>query len=107
MVNNEWTEAVNLGESINTAKDDVSPFIYPDDQTLFFASNGRPGMGKFDLFITSISAGEWSQAINLGGSINDHLDQVGYSIGLDGWAYYSSAEPDGRILLKRFKCPKS
>ena len=106
LVNNEWTQAVNLGESVNTTKDDASPFIYPDDQTLFFASNGRPGMGKFDLYSSKINAGQWSQAINLGGAINNELDQVGYSISTDGWAYYSSTQPDGRILLERFRMPE-
>ncbi len=105
-INNEWTEAMNLGPSINTAKDDASPFIYPDDMTLFFASNGRPGMGQFDLFSSSLENEEWSTAINLGGAINDQNDQVGYSISLDGWAYYSNAEYDGRILLKRFRMPE-
>lgn len=100
-----WTEAEPLSV-INTEKDDASPFIYPDDRTLFFASNGRVGLGRFDLFQTKKINGQWSIPENLGGGINDARDQMGYCIGLDGWAYFSTTEPSGRILMKRFRFPE-
>lgn len=103
--NGRWMDASPL-DAINTEKDDASPFIYPDDQTLFFATNGRPGLGRFDLFQTQKLNGKWSSPENLGAEINDERDQMGYCIGLDGWAYFSTAEPSGRILMKRFKFPQ-
>ena len=44
-----WSEPVNLGSSINTSGDELFPFVH-DDGYLYFASNGLPGMGGFDLF---------------------------------------------------------
>jgi Tol biopolymer transport system component len=49
----EWSVAKNLGPDVNTAKQEVSPFIAADNQTLFFASNGHtPNMGGLDFYRT-------------------------------------------------------
>jgi hypothetical protein len=40
------------GRKFNTAYDEQSPFIHPDDSTFYFCSNGWPGMGNKDLFIS-------------------------------------------------------
>jgi len=45
----EWSEPENLGEQINTVDDEGFPFLH-DDGTLYFASNGRVGMGGFDIY---------------------------------------------------------
>ncbi|MEQ9168643.1 MAG: tetratricopeptide repeat protein, partial [Fulvivirga sp.] len=46
--NNEWEKPVNLGRGINTVNDEVSPFIHPNNKTLYYATNGLPGFGGFD-----------------------------------------------------------
>ena len=104
-VDGQWTNAIAL-DAINTAKDDASPFIYPDDITLFFASNGRPGLGRFDLFRTQKDENSWTSPENLGSPINDEQDQIGYSVSIDGWAYFSTTLGSGRIVMKRFKFPE-
>lgn len=101
-----WSTAVNLGTRINTVYDDLSPYIYADDKTLFFASKGRLGMGGLDLFVSTIQSGAWQVPRNLGYPINNSFDQVGYSISPQGWAYYSSTNERGRIRLNRFRVPK-
>jgi outer membrane protein OmpA-like peptidoglycan-associated protein len=73
-----WSPAVNLGPSINTAGDDMSPTIAPDGQTLFFSSNGRGGAGGFDLFVAH--GGDetglgWGGVENLGTPINSAFDE--------------------------------
>ena len=103
--NGQWSAARALNE-LNTAQDDSSPFIYPDDATLFFASNGRPGLGRFDLFKTVKKINDWSEPENLGTPINNELDQIGYCIGLDGWAYFSTTLSTGKIEMRRFKFPE-
>ena len=47
-----WEEAVNLGPTINTSADEQSPFIHADNQSLYFSSNGWPGFGGSDLFVS-------------------------------------------------------
>ena len=55
----------NLGENINTAGDEVFPFLR-NDTTLYFSSNGHGGMGGLDVFVTTIdTAGNWGKPVNL------------------------------------------
>ena len=56
----EWAPARNLGGEVNTPRDEVSPFIHVNGQTLYFASNGRPGFGGFDLYVTELAMKQWS-----------------------------------------------
>ncbi|MBO3700705.1 OmpA family protein [Roseivirga sp. E12] len=101
-----WSVAENLGAEINTPYDDLSPYIYADGKTLFFASKGRMGLGGLDLFVSTNSNAEWQEPENLGYPINNAFDQVGYGISPQGWAYYSSSKENGRITLKRFRVPE-
>jgi outer membrane protein OmpA-like peptidoglycan-associated protein len=89
---NLWTEPVNLGPEINTDGDEMSPFIHFDGKTLYFASDGRIGMGGFDLYITRMQADStWSTPKNLGYPINTYNDEMGLIIESGGQkAYYSS-----------------
>ncbi|MCW3075906.1 MAG: hypothetical protein JWO32_515 [Bacteroidetes bacterium] len=51
----EWGKAVNLGPEINSAYDDVAPYIYPDGTTLFFSSNRNKPKEFFDNYVSTIS----------------------------------------------------
>ncbi len=85
-----WAPARNIGPEINTADDEVSPFIHVDGQTLFFASKGYPGMGGFDIYKSVRSSRGWSKPENIGYPINDYNDQVSLFISANGeHAYYS------------------
>ena len=90
--NDTWTEPVNLGDSINTLKDEQSPFIHPDNQSLYFSSNGWPGLGRADLFLSrKIGDSQWSKPKNLGYPINSYFDEQGLIVNARGnTAYYSS-----------------
>jgi len=50
--NGTWGKVINAGKNINTAGDEQSPFIHPDNKTLYFSSDGLLGMGQTDLFVT-------------------------------------------------------
>jgi outer membrane protein OmpA-like peptidoglycan-associated protein/tetratricopeptide (TPR) repeat protein len=88
----EWSEPINLGDSINTIFDEQSPYIHHDNHTLYFSSTGWPGMGRFDLFITrKISDSTWQTPKNLGYPINTHFSDEGLIVNATGnTAYYSS-----------------
>jgi len=63
----KWGTPENLGEMINTPKKEQSPFIHPDGQTLYFMSNGHPGMGGFDLYFSRKQEdGSWGEPQNIG-----------------------------------------
>ncbi|MDH7463500.1 OmpA family protein [Chitinophagaceae bacterium 26-R-25] len=70
-------EPVNMGTAINTAADEQAPYYHAPSQTLVFSSNGRVGMGGFDLYQTKGSiAGNWGAVKNLGYPVNSEKDDI-------------------------------
>ncbi|MBN2814201.1 MAG: PD40 domain-containing protein [Bacteroidales bacterium] len=88
----EWSVPENLGELINTPGTEMSPFVHPDNQSLYFSSDGLIGLGGYDLFVSRRdSAGEWQKPVNLGYPINTHRDEMGLIVNARGnKAYYAS-----------------
>ena len=69
---NNWSEPVNLGSEINTPLDEDYPTLSTDGKTLFFCSNGHPGMGGYDLFFSTWDEESqlWTKPQNMGYPIN-------------------------------------
>ena len=91
--NGVWMEAKNIGDKINTSKDDISPFLHWDNQTLYFASKGFIGMGGFDVFVSRLNeSGDWGEATNIGYPINSPSDENSLIVAKDGrTAYFASS----------------
>jgi len=89
---NLWSDPINMGKIINTDGDEMSPFIHFDGRTLYFASDGRVGMGGFDIYMTRMNTDStWTEPINLGYPINTYSDEMGLIIESGGQkAYFSS-----------------
>jgi outer membrane protein OmpA-like peptidoglycan-associated protein len=88
-----WTRAVNAGKQINSQFDEISPFIHVNDRSLYFASNGLPGFGGYDLYVSEKDSSKWSAPQNIGSPINDNEDQFSLFITADGKkGYYSHEE---------------
>lgn len=96
--NGKWGPAKNMGASINTAGDELAPFIHADNATLYFTSDGLPGYGNSDIFICRKGPGnEWSVPENLGYPINTIENEGSLFVGADGkTAFYSSDRSDSR-----------
>ena len=73
---NTWGRPVNLGAQINTAGDEMFPFIHPSG-VLYFASNGRGGLGGLDIYRVDLSQGKEAKVYNLGYPINSSRDDFG------------------------------
>lgn len=93
-----WGNPQNLGPTINTKGDESCPFIHPDNQTLYFESNGLPGYGGTDLFVVrKDSTGHWGTPENLGYPINTIDNEGSLTVAADGkTAYYASDRSDSR-----------
>lgn len=91
-----WTEPKNLGSTINTAYQEMTPFLAPDGKTLYFASNGYEGFGSRDIFMSvrlDDSWKKWSKPQNLGASVNTEGTELFYVIPESGNdAYLSSTQ---------------
>lgn len=93
---NGWTKPVNLGAPINTMGNDESPFIHADGYTLYYRSNGLPGMGDFDMYVARRGANaiSWSAPKNLGYPINTIGNEGALSVSLDGTTAYFTSDAD-------------
>ena len=96
----EWENPQNLGDSINTEGDEMSPFIHSDGKSLYFASDRWPGMGGLDIFYSKLENDTtWQKAKNIGYPINTYKDEQGLIVSASGTkAYYSSDRPGSKGL---------
>jgi outer membrane protein OmpA-like peptidoglycan-associated protein len=97
-LNGKWSMPENLGPTINTIGDEGTPFIHADNQTLYFTSNGHPGYGGDDLFLSRKGpGGVWGKPENLGFPINTIENEGSLVVAADGkTAYYASDRADSR-----------
>jgi len=93
-----WSIPENLGDSVNTKFEEMAPFIHPDNQTLYFASRGHPGLGGLDLYQTKKdSSGRWKTPVNLGYPLNTCADEITLLVNTKGdLAYISSDKLGGK-----------
>lgn len=91
-----WMQPVNLGDTINTSENEISPFLHPDGVTLYFASKGHPGVGNYDIFMSRKVNGKWTPPVNLGYPINTEKDEMSLIVDATGkTAYYASVRDGG------------
>ena len=79
-----WTKAVNLGPEINTKEREVTPFIHPYGNQLYYAATGANTLGGFDLFVSLKKDKTWSKGVNLGYPINTNLNESALSLSEGG-----------------------
>ncbi len=96
-VNGKWSEPVNLGKDVNTNGYELFPFI-DEKNNIYFASDGRPGLGGLDIFCAQLSPdGQQGRVVrNLGEPLNSPNDDFG--IVTDGdrtTGYFSSNRKNG------------
>ena len=92
--NGRWTKPKNLGPIVNTKGQEKTPFLHTDSKTLYFASNGHPGVGGYDIYYTRMDKnGNWIKPKNIGYPINTEKDEHGLIVSLNGkTAYYTSGK---------------
>ena len=91
-----YGDVENLGEAVNTPGDEAFPFVRSTDNLLFFASNGHPGLGGYDIFMAHFnSEGKVVEPQNLGAPINSRMDDFSFVNNADQTAgYFSSNRAD-------------
>ena len=92
-----WEEPINLGATVNTEREEMFPFIHPSDTILFFASDGHPGMGGLDIFMTTGGGSDWEQPQNMRNPINSGADDFGFTTNRSLTSgFLASSRLDGR-----------
>lgn len=110
--NGSWSAPIHTGKMLNSPGDEYSPFLSADNKTLYFASNGRPGYGDVDIFMSRRLADgwdQWSEPINLGLGINTVGFDAYYTLPASGEYGYmvSNIESRGLTDIIRFKLPEN
>lgn len=88
-----WSKPMNLGPTINTPGFEISPFLSDDGKYLYFSSDGRPGVGGADIFVSEKlydSWATWSIPKNLGPGINSPFFDAYFSLSNDSIGMFSS-----------------
>ena len=86
---------VNLGPEINTAGRETFPFVSAKDE-LYFTSDGHPGLGGLDIFITKIpKEGPFKEVLNVGEPANTPKDDFALIINTDTKKGFLSSNRDG------------
>jgi len=95
---NSYGDPVNLGDNINTEGRETFPFI-SESGTLFFASEGHPGLGGLDVFVSfpkENQLGKYNYPMNVGRPINSPGDDFAFIIDdATNLGYFSSNRPGG------------
>lgn len=87
----EWSNPQAV-TAINSTGNEMAPFLHPDGKTLYFASDGFPGMGGYDIFMSKRNEkGEWGEPVNLGYPLNTEGDEMTFAVSTDGTTGYISS----------------
>ncbi len=91
-----WTAPENVGEPINTTGDEQAPFLHFDGIHLYFSSNGHPGFGGSDLYVSEKEFGKWQKPEHFGYPINTQEEEGALAVSPDGkYAYFARGEDTG------------
>lgn len=92
---NKWSTPENLKGVVNSPYDELGVYMHPDGKTLYFSSNGHSTMGGYDIFMSKLDEGVWSQPVNMGYPINSEFDEKHFVLSADGKTAYISSNRDG------------
>jgi len=104
----KWSDPVNLGDKINTERNEDYPYLDRDGKTLYFCSEGHSSIGGYDIFksVYDFANDEWSEPVNIGIPINTPDDDILYIPNLRGdQAVYSTAVESefGKIEIREIR----
>ena len=99
--NKRWTPARKIPGKVNTDGQETSPYIHFDNQSLYFSSNGHPGMGDLDFFVSKRQEdGSWGEPQNLGYPINTSGQEFSLIVAPNGkTGYFASDNIEGGFGL--------
>jgi len=95
--NGKWGAPVNLGERVNSKYNEDAPFIHPDQQQLFFTSDGHNTIGGRDIFKTQLINNNWIKPMNMGYPINTTANDNYFTLTADGRKGYFSSDRKGGL----------
>lgn len=98
----QWGVPQNAGTTVNTPFGEKSPFLAPDGKTMYFSSEGHPGFGDYDVFVSVWEVGKWSEPTNLGAPLNSKGIDTYFTISASGEEAFFASDRSGVGLLDLF-----
>ena len=99
-----WSQPLNLGDQINSAAEEGSPFLAKDGKTMFFSSKGFSGYGGYDIYLSrrlDDTWQNWSEPENLGAGFNSRDDDIFFNFTEnDEYAYYTKGNENNTDIYK-------
>ena len=105
----DWGIPSNLGNVVNTPYNEETPFISGDGNTLTFSSEGHGSMGGYDIFLSKLSAGQWTSPVNIGYPVSTTDDNIAfqpYMNGANGFYSIMTGYKKKEIALVTFNPPE-
>lgn len=97
MSKNRWSEPINLGPAVNTEGNEMFPFYEDRNKLLFFASNGKYGLGGLDVYVAHATSSGFEEVKNIGAPINTSADDFAFIIDKKlKTGYFSSNRSQGK-----------
>lgn len=91
-----WQIPVNMGPEINSAGNEMAPWIAADNSTLYFTSDGHPGFGGNDIYLSrKLKDNTWTKPQNLGYPFNSSAEDISFCLSADGKKGYFSSNRQG------------
>lgn len=87
--------------ALNTPGNDVTPFFHGPTKTMYFSSDGYPGLGGYDIFRAAMRGAGWETPQNLGAGINSSFHDVYYALNEAGTSALLSSNRPGATLLDK------
>ncbi|HNR19260.1 MAG TPA: hypothetical protein PKN75_04550 [Bacteroidia bacterium] len=102
--NGVYATPSNIGNSINTSDDDISPFYDNKAQSLYFSSEGHNGLGGFDVYQSKFNGSDFTSPVNIGYPLNTSYNEVYFTSVKDSNYLFSSNRPGSMYIKARTCC---
>ncbi len=104
----KWSSPENLGKLINTKSNELYPFL-DNSNNLYFSSDGHPGYGGYDIFVSKFNGKRWEEPVNLTKLINSPDDDVAFTLNrINGkTGFYSSIDNVNKRFAQLYKINSS
>lgn len=100
----EATNAINLGSTVNTSRDEQAPYYNADEKRLIYSSKGFVGLGGFDFFESKGDATNWTTPVNMGYPMNSPKDDLYFMPdNKDKSKWYISSDRESDCCLNLFE----
>lgn len=104
--NGNWTKPKNLGQTVNSEGREAFPMLF-EDEVLFFASDGKVGLGGLDVYYTVTGSDDYFEAQNLGYPVNTAYDDFGFFATSSTTGYFSTnRNKDTKDDIYSFVCKR-